>query len=157
MHVFSVMGKLLLEVGINIPLFVCIIKSGEVLHSGIPQHWLCNLNLWVRFLLLLYSFSAWLNESTEQKDMIFTVQDCRETLFCLFARQQGQHTENQKETRRLSHSPASLSCFSLTEAIWKLSGLPHLQHTWTGAWEKQKARQDAQVKKLFSQGCIIKG
>jgi len=27
---FSVMGRLLLEVGIDVPLFVCIIKSGEV-------------------------------------------------------------------------------------------------------------------------------
>lgn len=42
---FSVMSRQLLEIGINVPQFVCIIKSGEVLYSGIPQHWLCNMNL----------------------------------------------------------------------------------------------------------------
>lgn len=146
MHAFSVMGKLLLEVGINVPLFVCIIKSREMLHSGIPQHWLCSLNLWVRFWLLLYSFSAWLNRVnlTEQRDFYCTGLQGGFILSVF--------PVNQKAVTQPS------SCFSQLLYphcdIWKQSGVPHLQHTRTGAWEKQKGRQDAQVKKLFSQGSL---
>lgn len=80
--------------------------------------------------------------------MIFTLQDCREVLLCLFSRQWGQHTAKQDTDTQPS------SCFSLTVTIWKPRGLPHLQHTRTGAWQKQKARQNAQVKKLFSEDSL---